>query len=176
MDYPNEPLPDRQLSLLETVKLHRRAVEIWNEMGNNATVDDRSQCINTILCGRWPDPELRMSLNARQGALVPDLADCTVTRDYDSIIGLTDDLPYTIPLSIYPIPSFKFCITRPVHIWATVFTQPVCSIPLFEVAQSHLASYWSGCIGQGPPPPRSNGVYCHNLEKASASSSSPCPL
>lgn len=173
MDYPNEDLPERQLSLLETVKLHRRAVEVWNEKGNNAGVDDRAQCINTILCGRWHDPDLRMSLNARQGALIPDLDDCTVTRDYDSIIGLTDHIPYDAPLSIYPVPSFKFTITRPAHIYATVYTSPVCYEAMSPLLNLTSCAVHSGCVGSRTYPSCAHGMHCYNFTKASAPTCSP---
>ena len=36
----------------------------------------------------------------------------TATRDFDSLIGITNDLPFLCPLAIYPIPTFRDTLTK----------------------------------------------------------------
>lgn len=43
-------------------------------------------------------------------------ANVVVRRDYDSLIGYGDNLPYRRALEVYPIPSFRDTLTSNVHI------------------------------------------------------------
>lgn len=126
MHYPHEPLPNVQLSFSQLVATYRYASQTLNDIGEGSTIQDKSDFINTVLCGRLKEPLKRLNLNARQSADIPTLDQCTIARDFDSIIGITDTLPYTAPISIFPVPSFKDTLTKKVHLTGSAFLQPVC--------------------------------------------------
>lgn len=126
MSYPNENLPFDQLSLEEIVLMYRNALRDLNDLGDEATTKDRAEFVNTVLCGRWGDPPARFCLNGMQDAGEINLDDYEITRDFDSIIGVTDTLPYTMPLAIFPVPSFRDTLTKDVHIDGLAFLDSVC--------------------------------------------------
>lgn len=37
-------------------------------------------------------------------------------RDYDSLIGITDDLPFRRSIALYPVPNFQDTLSRPNHL------------------------------------------------------------
>lgn len=120
LPFPNERLPFAQLSFQGLVDMYRRATRNYNE--SNQQVPDLEQYINAVLCGRWPRPaEVRMSLNIRQGLTAPDVDDATITRDLDSLIGISDRLPYTGKLAVFPVPSFRDTLCKDVGIRGNAF-------------------------------------------------------
>jgi hypothetical protein len=46
-------------------------------------------------------------VNAAQGLHPPSEDALRLTRDFDSGIGISRNLPFTCALSIYPVPSFR---------------------------------------------------------------------
>lgn len=115
---PNPPLA-AQCSLEQLHGYYRDAYRTLIDLGDDASVLDRCEFLKVVLCGRWPG-----CLNARQGAHVPRVRDCMISRDFDFLIGITDSLPYTIPLEIFPVPSFRDTLTHSVHHNGTVFVTP----------------------------------------------------
>ena len=121
--FPNEPLPPFQLNLEALVNLYKAATQRFN---NSPEDEDRlEKLVNCILCGRWPEPSCRMVLNVAQGLDPISLHDCQVSRDIDSIIGISDTLPYTSPMAVFPIPSFKETLTTDVHLKGLACVNPV---------------------------------------------------
>ncbi|KAH9915067.1 hypothetical protein B0H21DRAFT_703417 [Amylocystis lapponica] len=134
MQHPDEPLPSLQLSLAE-----------FNQRAYDATFSNRPtsnlDSVRFILAGRTPphhSPAARVFLNVRQE--LPDLAmhGYTVTRDYDSVIGITRTLPFTQAISVYPVPPFSATLTKDIHIEVAV-AQPLVStnqsvqVPLHKI-------------------------------------------
>ena len=39
-----------------------------------------------------------------------------ITRDFDSLIGWSEDLPYEIPLDVFPVPNFRNTLTKSIHL------------------------------------------------------------
>jgi len=103
-DFPHETLPTEQLTLKDFTVLMQAASH------------DPIEYINTALCGRILVDGVphRASLNARQGLDHPSFPE--FTRDFDSAIGITDDLPYTSPFNVYPIANFRDTLTKQNHV------------------------------------------------------------
>lgn len=103
--FPHETLPTEQLSLEEFTAIMQQA-------------SSRSpmEFINAALCGRVSIDEVpyRASVNARQGLHPPTLP--IFTRDFDSAIGVTRNLPYTSPFNIFPVSNFRDTLTKPNHV------------------------------------------------------------
>lgn len=128
--YPDEIFPAFTLSLHE-----------FNEKAYNLLVaehDDplKPEFVNLVLAGRCFAPsqdeeagqeeeiEHRVHINVRQGLASAEDKEFNVTRDYDSIIGITENLPFRVPLAIYPIPNFKESLSGSIHI-TKMITSPV---------------------------------------------------
>ncbi|OJT03953.1 hypothetical protein TRAPUB_5363 [Trametes pubescens] len=108
MEYPDEILPALQLSLSGLLARTRPLIS----QGHS---DD---FVELMLAGRLPvnGQEHRVFVNAAQGMEPASLPDCRLVGDFDSLIGFTTRLPITVPLSIYPVPSFKHTLKKSLHI------------------------------------------------------------
>lgn len=51
-----------------------------------------------------------------------------ITRDFDSLIGITEDLPFLEPISIFPVPNFHDCMNKSNHLKRYI-RQPVSHKP-----------------------------------------------
>ena len=72
-----------------------------------------------ILAGRRGldiDIQRNITLNVCQG--LPDILQITATRDFDSLIGTTKTLPYSVPFTVWPAPSFRDTLTANNHVTA----------------------------------------------------------
>lgn len=134
-NFPHETLPSEQLSLSEFVYVMQQA----------SKTGDAMEFINAALCGRIVEDEedRRVVLNARQGLDHP--RNPSFTRDYDSAIGITCNLPFTAALNIYPVPNFRDTLMRPNHVQGPIY--PENNVRPFMTLHSsfHLIAY--GLIG-----------------------------
>lgn len=64
-----------------------------------------------------------VALNTLQG--LPPLGAINLMRDYDSLMGITYDLPYSVALSIWPVPPFREVLKENNHITALIFNDMV---------------------------------------------------
>ena len=55
-----------------------------------------------------------ITLDVTQGQ--SDIWNITTTRDYDSLIETTKTLPYLVPLTVWPIPSFRDTLKTSNHV------------------------------------------------------------
>jgi len=125
--YPDEELPHAQVPLRQFVDT---AMGLLQEEGS---ID---QFVRYVLAGRYYDNDnelqSRVFLNARQG--FPNMASLQhdQIRDYDSALGVTMALPFTRPLSIYPVASFRDTLKKNNHIKGLAYNAQVghCSAPL----------------------------------------------
>jgi hypothetical protein len=110
-NFPHESLPFEQLSLSEFTNLMKDMSKSGNKL----------DFINAALCGRVmiDDDEYRIVLNARQDLEPPEFP--TYTRDFDSAIGITYNFPFTAPLYIFPVPSFKETLKKGNHVKARLY-------------------------------------------------------
>lgn len=106
MDHPDEDLPELQLSLRQFVTL---AQHLYDPNGQ-----DTDSFVRFILAGRWEGH--RVFINARQGASAPSKGQYISRGDIDSVIGITRDLPFRVPLRVFPVPSFRDTLTDNNHI------------------------------------------------------------
>lgn len=108
--FPHETLPLQQVSLSQFVYLMQQA----------SSSEDELEYINTALCGRvtLDDVDYRVSLNARQELDHPESPQ--FTRDFDSAIGITKNLPFLAAFNVFPVPSFKETLKRGNHVKAHV--------------------------------------------------------
>ena len=82
-----------------------------------------------MLAGRVveDEEERRVFLNALKGLPDTEQTTCKLTGDYDSLLGFTKHLNLVVPLTIWPVPSFKYTLWRSLHI-------PAISISTGEVS------------------------------------------
>lgn len=92
----------------------------------------------------------KFAVNALQGtpAILHD--ELVISRDIDSVIGVTTTLPFKVPLSVFPMAPFMETLKRTNHI-----TQPVQNAVslkalqmLFETDASSGRLIYSGCASQ----------------------------
>jgi hypothetical protein len=117
--YPDEFLPESQLSLEE---FSYRAMDL---LRNAETIPN---FVRMVLAGRDTDHNdvvHRLFLNARQGLEDIDPGAYIQSRDYDSAHGITRDLPFTEPLSIFPVASFRDTLTKDIHILGKAYDNTV---------------------------------------------------
>ncbi|KZT00450.1 uncharacterized protein LAESUDRAFT_718121 [Laetiporus sulphureus 93-53] len=118
-DAPDEDLQPLYLDLLEFNAIAKRLLQSGRE-------DAIYDFVHFVLAGRVKrdGEECRVFLNPRLSALIPELAEmgevamedtCQLTRDYDSVIGISRTLPYDRPLAVYPLPPFKDALTSDNH-------------------------------------------------------------
>jgi hypothetical protein len=123
MRYPNERLPETQLSLSRFV---RNAQELVDE-------ENPHDFIRFVLGGRLKIEEEwnRVFINARQGATAPPPTRYQLRRDIDSAIGITRTLPFSQPLAVFPLSPFTECLKTDNHLkW---------SIPQEAVSNFHFS-------------------------------------
>jgi hypothetical protein len=109
--YPDEPLHHEQMSLAD---LNARCSALEHE---------DQYFIEHILAGRTRDEEdepRRVFVNARQGVSAPAEGEYTLQRDYDSAFGLSQDLPFTSALAIFPMSNPKETLTKDNHLKVSV--------------------------------------------------------
>ncbi|KAG6370137.1 hypothetical protein JVT61DRAFT_12439 [Boletus reticuloceps] len=80
-----------------------------------------------------------ITVNACQGLV--DIDEFKVTRDYDSLIGISKDLPFTTHLELMPVPPYKLTLSSPNHLNGTAIENnvqqlvPMHTIPNFAFAK-----------------------------------------
>ncbi|KAG1823821.1 uncharacterized protein BJ212DRAFT_1262604 [Suillus subaureus] len=150
MEYPDEVDDLVQLRLDQFVGQSQ-------DMFTRVSDDLRSEIdfIRFVLAGRIgpeADEEVdrcRISLNAQQGvAPLPPRPETTITRDIDSVIGVSRSLPYTTALSVWPVPPFKETLTRDNHLKSHAYDaegaeiqvpmHKIPNVPLGKVEQRHV--------------------------------------
>ncbi|KAG8218047.1 hypothetical protein J3R82DRAFT_3387 [Butyriboletus roseoflavus] len=133
MPYPDdredEPV---QLTLSEFIQ---EGVGYYNRLGRSD--NDDLTFLKFILAGRRGldlDKQRTITLNVTQAE--PDILRATTTRDYDSLIGTTRTLPYLVPLTVWPIPSFRDTLKMSNHVTSVAYDRngnaihvPMHSIP-----------------------------------------------
>lgn len=63
-----------------------------------------------------PDESTQFSIHLEDNRITEDISEeIESVRDYDSLIGFTDNLPYAIPLSLHLIPQSIHQIKRSLH-------------------------------------------------------------
>ncbi|KAI9436165.1 hypothetical protein H4582DRAFT_2078784 [Lactarius indigo] len=110
MAFPHNTLPTEQFTLEE-----------FTILMEDAASREPMEYINTALCGRFLIDQVphRASINARQGLHPPAIP--RFTRDFDSAIGVTRNLPYTSPFNVFPVASFRDTLTKPNHVKGPIF-------------------------------------------------------
>ncbi|TFY53993.1 hypothetical protein EVJ58_g9127 [Rhodofomes roseus] len=120
---------------------------IWNKPENVGGKLDY-ELIQAILAGRAynsdREREERLFVNARMGHAMPeyvehfdDPPDAThygVTRDIDSMFGMTRDLPYTCAIHVYPVCDFRQTLKKDIHItWPVRINGATKNVGLHEI-------------------------------------------
>lgn len=88
--------------------------------------NEEHKFLKFVLAGRRGlalEDQCTITLNVTQGQA--DIRNVTMTRDYDSLIGTTKTLPYSVALTVWPIPSFRDTITANNHITSVAFNMQV---------------------------------------------------
>lgn len=120
MNPPDEDLPHKQFSLAEFLQV--ADVLLYKK--------DFDGFIRFILAGCYsavPDgPMLRVFVNAKQGLHtgLPD-ADLVVTRDYDSVIGMSNNLLYMAVLQVFSVAPFQSTLKKNNHMRGLAYDSKV---------------------------------------------------
>lgn len=109
-EYPDETLPESQVSLEGFIKI---AQSLHSQSTAIQATDEAF--VRFALAGRIHQSS-RVSVNSRQG--VPELktSDCSIQRDFDSVIGITRDLPFSAALAVFPLASFRDTLKTDNHL------------------------------------------------------------
>lgn len=112
MQPPDEDLCGIQVSLSEFVSVAQHLY----------TLEDTEDFLRFVLAGRLKrdDMTARIFINARQGVLAPPISQYQLHRDIDSLIGVTRNLPFRLPMSIFPLASFRDSLTKDNHLKCTL--------------------------------------------------------
>lgn len=112
-----------QLTLLQFVDEGIR----YYEAIKGGSKEDELTFLKFILAGRRGldiNDQDNITLNVSQG--LPDIRGVNATRDFDSLIGTTKTLPYSVPVTIWPAPSFRDTLTTNSHVTAIALDNEVC--------------------------------------------------
>ena len=139
--FPHEKLPTETWSL-STFNAKAR------EMLQQSTVTD---FVNLTLAGRWKDnthgDDSGDEENSEEGddgerrISIDPFTDCyshnglenvVITRDFDSLIGITNNLPLMCTLAVYPVPNFRDRLMKSNHLDHSV-TVNVCTISVIFI-------------------------------------------
>lgn len=114
LPYPDEYLRRKVVSLPELCEKYEELL-----LGDDYGVP---QFVRLALSGRLervpgaPDRDYKYLVNVSRDAFIPDNEDDYVTSgDFDSAFGQTKDLPFVMPLAVFPIPSFQDTLTKNNH-------------------------------------------------------------
>lgn len=118
LSYPDEHLPELQLSL-------RRYVDMASALLEGP--DDIYDFCRMVLAGRAKidGVEHRIFVNARQDLDPINPAFCARTRDYDSVSACTQSLPFSEPLSVFPVAPFKETLKADNHLSGKAYGKTV---------------------------------------------------
>lgn len=99
------------------------SLRTFNRIANELLFEQEAvtQFINFVLAGRWVNDagqpyrvNIDPLLDCYSG---DDLNDVAVSRDFDSIIGITtNNMPLNGTLAIYPVPNFRDSLVRSNHL------------------------------------------------------------
>lgn len=119
LPYPDEDLPERQMSLAQFNQRALRYLEQAEYIGHAAFVQ-------FVLAGRYEHHQ-----ESRRAILDPELdavplvqEELTLTRDFDSLIGISTNLPFTTSFNIFPVPPFRDTMIADNHLLYS-FRRPV---------------------------------------------------
>lgn len=115
LTYPDESHPIRTKSLRGFNNQARKFLQPPAQIDN---------FLNFVLAGRDVDSN---GNSKRYIAIAPaaatdtiDTLPRTITRDFDSMIGTSRDLPYLRPLGIYPLPNFSDTVNKSTHLTVSI--------------------------------------------------------
>ena len=124
------PFPDQYL--IPHVLSLQQFVKTAHDVGDE---DEGDQLANFVLAGHgrvfvdeFGHPELRPArvfVNPRLNLSGPNLGRYSIRGDFDSVIGLTEKLPFTKAISWHAFPIFSDTLTTDVHIKVPI-TNAVC--------------------------------------------------
>src|SRR6266404_6524552 len=95
--------------------------EFTYEMQEAFKSGDSLEYINVALCGHLSQDNKPycVVLNARMGLHPP--ACPTFTRDFDSAIGVTCNLPFTAAFDVFPVPPFRYTLKKSNHVLGPIY-------------------------------------------------------
>jgi hypothetical protein len=123
MQYPDEIIDLTQLTMAEFVG---HSQHLFSQMQDDQSELDFIRFVLAARVGPLADEELdrcQVRLNCLQG--IPPLPETDITRDLDSVIGVSDTLPYTSTLSIWPLPPFKETLKNDNHVKSRAYNGQV---------------------------------------------------
>lgn len=128
--------PDQQLPIIS------RSLQEFNceakaiLYGPGDAFSRRSAFVRYCLAGiaTQDDEDVRIKIDPMRDCVTSADHPFTVTRDFDSLIGITRNLPFTQPVAFYPVPPFCETMVDSNHM--TVPITPIVSLLIISI-QSH---------------------------------------
>lgn len=125
-EVPGRSYPDeRELDALQFsfMEFCEKAKQLYTDLQRSGTDDEEIHHAKLfyrfVLAGRARTEEdipRHITLNTLDN--LPDVNDFNITRDYDSLIGISDDLPYTSHIQLTPVPPFTSTLKTSNHMKA----------------------------------------------------------
>ena len=122
--YPDEPLPTLTLSIKEFNEI---AYQLLDYSHSNRVDPMHHKFVNFVLSGRYTvlphGQEHRVHIDVTKDVTpTQDIQSLKLCRDYDSIIGLTENLPFRVTMAMHPIPPFSMSLKKSNHLMKTIIT------------------------------------------------------
>lgn len=73
------------------------------------------ESLDFVLTGRHPINNTQALINPLVN-IIPRHINPTFRRDYDSLIGFTEQIPILLPIFVFPVPLFYLMIRKSIHI------------------------------------------------------------
>lgn len=131
--HPDEPLPSTQVSLEQFLDILKQELDDQNI----------KKFLKGAMAGRHfaNGDERRIFVNPLQDKpeITHNPPNYTVTRDYDSAIGVTRDLPFSRPLAIFPLTPFKETLKKTNHVTGLAFDSNVSHV-IFRMCQNFIVT------------------------------------
>jgi hypothetical protein len=88
---------------LEALRLKKRRDNL-----NETDEDGLRRYMAFVLTGRHPDQDEQAIVDVLADQISPDDVDILeVLQDFDSLNGVSEDLPFVISIAVYPVPRFE---------------------------------------------------------------------
>lgn len=155
VDYPDEELNPLQLSLLGFTAIAQQLFGTVTESN-----ESRDSFIRFVLAGRLghSDTASRVFMNARQGVGPPPKNEYSLRRDFDSLIGITRDLPFACAMAVFPLPSFRDTLKKDNHLTANAASTDV-GVSVVSVVSLTLTMFIATACTCPAPPNSEHGTW-----------------
>jgi hypothetical protein len=91
----------------------------------NINPDDDAAFIRFVLCGEYENQGMKQVFIDPMQNLVDPGHPLTISRDYDSVLGIADDILIDGPISVFAVPHESYALKTSIHIQRPIARQGV---------------------------------------------------